>query len=41
MIAVVAAIVFFDQFIVIKLREKMYPLNKDSIHEQAESDVAT
>ncbi|GEM_PF-931954 len=38
MIAVVAAVVFFNQFIIVRLRQKMYPPVQDIVAETAESE---
>ncbi|MEQ1606607.1 MAG: hypothetical protein ABL999_17235 [Pyrinomonadaceae bacterium] len=38
MIVVMAAIVFFDQFIILRLRQKMYPPLQDVVAETAESE---
>lgn len=38
MIVVLAAIVFFDQFIVVRLRQKMYPPTQDIVADTAEAE---
>lgn len=39
-IAIVAAIVFFDQFLILRLREKMYPPKLEIATENGESDTS-